>query len=94
VGSFAGSEYLRDDSERDGEVSVDGERLQTPVLGMRTPPATAGLGGWTGIAMERDSMSGIKGMSGDVEALRRLLPVWETEGKVLVESYWENVNWM
>jgi hypothetical protein len=70
----------------------EAERLETPVIGLLTPPVTAGLPRWTG--MNNVDMIGGKGIGGDVEGLRKRLPVWETEGKVLVESYWENVNWM
>jgi hypothetical protein len=33
-------------------------------------------------------------MTYDIEQLREQLPDWENEGRDLVASYWENVNWM
>lgn len=79
VGSFAGSEYLGEGEEDSG--------VNERVL---TPPLTA-AGGWN----MRDSPSDIPSVTGlDIEELRKLLPVWNTEGKMMMESYWENVNWM
>ena len=74
-----------------------------------TPPTSAGVG-WTrnsnrqrehgkapysdGAIALLDSLSpGSKGKY-DIEELRTRLPDWEEEGRALVDSYWENVNWM
>ena len=53
-------------------------------IGLATPPPSA-----------RDLGPELPvGGSGGMERLREQLPVWETEGRLLVEVYWENVNWM
>ena len=103
VGSFAGSEYLREEEDVDGGIiSSTDEVLQTPIV-LATPPPTA-RGDWTGSirppkAAYADSAMppmppGSRGSSQEIETLRKQLPDWELEGKALVESYWENVNWM
>ncbi|WVF69574.1 hypothetical protein IAT40_004352 [Kwoniella sp. CBS 6097] len=115
VGSFAGSEYLRDGDVSDGETSpspVADIRLRTPKipsqaingLPLVTPPATA-AGEWTqhqpqyqvnqadpGLAL-CTSLFGSENAHLSIEALRAELPNYDLEGRSLVESYWENVNW-
>jgi hypothetical protein len=79
VGSFAGSEYLREESQ---------DRRQESYTGLATPPASACHGNSTSdreLALQND---------GDFERLRSQLPIWETEGARLVDTYYENVNWM
>ncbi len=102
VGSFAGSEYLRD-GEGDGG---DGEYVEDPV-NLATPPFAANEQ-WTRQAESQPRFAqthiemglldsivpGHSGSAIDIEALQDQLPEWETEGRMLVESYWENVNWM
>ena len=73
--------------------------------GLATPPAT-GRGEWTGMetAYNRLALHGASNIPGvvagggigvqDVESLRAQLPEWDNEGRLLCESYWENVNWM
>lgn len=81
VGSFAGSEYLRD-TLGEGET---GE-------GTATPPISA-----IGMPMSSIPLAivGMKVRPGvDVEALRRELPDRDGEGASLVKNYWVNVNWM
>ena len=87
MGSFAGSEYLRSRGGEDGqdEANRRGEVMMTP------PHATEGLP-MSSIPLQ---MAGVQVRPGvDVEALRRQLPDWDTEGQALVKNYWLNVNWM
>ncbi|WVQ79861.1 hypothetical protein IAT38_001961 [Cryptococcus sp. DSM 104549] len=107
VGSFAGSEYLREGEDSGDEIDA---RLQTPLpgagisnAGMATPPATAAGGQWTGDDRDGDELDAGLGLHSslfaggdvqfDLEALRKELPDYDREGRALVESYWENVNW-
>ena len=104
MGSFAGSEYLREEDEGSKEGSSSGgedgpENTTSPRNHLATPPPTA-ANRWT---MNEDDQGRIAGLGisvtgthpmADLRALRARLPVWEREGMMLVESYWENVNWM
>lgn len=80
VGSFAGSEYLRQESQD-----------RKPPSGLATPPPSTTLGSFNPDDVER---AGVPSAQIDVERLRAQLPVWETEGAALVDTYYENVNWM
>ncbi|WVQ98275.1 hypothetical protein IAU59_005398 [Kwoniella sp. CBS 9459] len=113
VGSFAGSEYLREGEASDGEGSPPPAaeiRLRTPKVlsqivngvSLVTPPATA-AGDWTqhqppdtaadpSLAL-CSSLFGTDNTYASIEALRSELPNYDLEGRALVESYWENVNW-
>jgi hypothetical protein len=76
-------------------------------MGMATPPATA-TGEFPptaghlrqsayadgAVALFDSLAAGGTGMTYDIEQLREQLPDWENEGRDLVASYWENVNWM
>ncbi|KAK4683662.1 hypothetical protein P7C73_g6572, partial [Tremellales sp. Uapishka_1] len=104
VGSFAGSEYLKE--EEDDQVSSPDQLLSQPAA-QETPPASAD-DPWTkkttpkaaysesGQALHDSFLVAANGRSemSDIEALRERLPDWEKEGRDLVECYWENVNWM
>lgn len=144
VGSFAGSEYLRENANElgggmvveDGGARVGENGAQTEPRdsqqlvmsthnyhqGFPTPPPSAnnllnGSGNFSinqqardgysilrqpmispyaagGIALSDSFIAGGVGAMYDLEALRRELPDWQSEGKALCESYWENVNWM
>lgn len=122
VGSFAGSEYLREGVEGDDDPTggaVDGitkSEVNSPDDGrvgggLETPPSSAALN-WTGLNQNQkremskaayadgalalhDSFVAAGGSGKyDINKLRESLPDWEIEGRALVESYWENVNWM
>jgi hypothetical protein len=83
VGSFAGSEYLRE-----GDETAEG-----PVeSGLVTPPASATAGSFDFRTTPFNPL-GIASRA-DIDYLRTMLPDWESEGKQLVETYWEHVNWM
>lgn len=83
VGSFAGSEYLREGEEvHEGPVEN----------GLVTPPLSATAGSFDIRAIPFNPLGIVSG--GDIDRLRTMLPDWEAEGKQLVETYWENVNWM
>ena len=69
VGSFAGSEYLREE--------------------LQEHKGRSEMTGITASGTTDDCASGE-----ELGKLRLLLPIWETEGAGLVETYWENVNWM
>jgi hypothetical protein len=104
VGSFAGSEYLREGEDRNGESP---EEQVEASISLRTPPAAARKE-WhehtQALHLEaRPANGGLpldailpygRGDSVDIESLREQLPDWCLEGRVLVESYWYNVNWM
>ncbi|OCF33828.1 transcriptional regulatory protein [Kwoniella heveanensis BCC8398] len=114
VGSFAGSEYLRDGEVSDEEGSpppVADIRLRTPKISSQavngfplvTPPATA-AGDWahqqpwlrSGADPSLALTSALFGTGSEhlnIEDLRAELPNYDLEGRALVESYWENVNW-
>lgn len=135
VGSFAGSEYLREAGggvEDEGEASTNAEQGDNSTRsesrnrrneaslavagegGMFTPPSSANNPNGSfpaiqprptrrsaispyasgGLALADSFMAGGVGAIYDIEGLRRELPDWETEGRELCESYWENVNWM
>ncbi|WVQ75829.1 hypothetical protein IAR50_005462 [Cryptococcus sp. DSM 104548] len=94
VGSFAGSEYLR---EEDG----NGNEEDTAEGPLRTPPATAPLARpaqerekdfWPSLGLHSSLMAGGE-VKWDLNSLRAELPDYDIEGRVLVAAYWENVNW-
>lgn len=112
VGSFAGSEYLRE-GEGSGD-ELTGSETGPGVLGggnarghnateqrrqaLATPPSTA-EGRWSG----NEEYSNLPGLGlhsslfarGEIklDKLRDELPDYDREGRALVTSYWENVNW-
>ncbi|WVW78218.1 hypothetical protein I302_100169 [Kwoniella bestiolae CBS 10118] len=115
VGSFAGSEYLREGDESDeeggspmitsnvqlGAPTNNGQTRQNQQPPLVTPPATAS-GEWNQPPQNiyQDDSLGLHSSlfaGGDVQfsldKLRMELPDYELEGRALVESYWENVNW-
>lgn len=93
VGSFAGSEYLKEaENDEEGDKGLGN--------GLPTPPATAVTAGFRfGSGQERSGPTApgitIGGyMDGvDVDGLKGLLPDWE-EARELVQNYWDNVSWM
>ena len=103
VGSSAGSEYLRDglhyQDERslgDGSIyfaaplatSREQRSRRNQVASQKAPYADNTL-------ILLDSIALVpSGLPCSIEELQGQLPEWEREGKMLVESYWENVNWM
>lgn len=97
VGSFAGSEYLREgeDSEGSGDGSEDEKKRLG--MGLATPPPSASV---LHIQSAAPASGLLKALTSrdepflDIETLRHKLPDWETEGRALTESYWENVDWM
>ena len=85
VGSFAGSEYLRDDENKETGVNA---------TGLATPPSSATAPVFEdtdGTALE---ILGFEQNEMTIEQFWQQLPDWETEGRFLVEMFWENVNWM
>jgi hypothetical protein len=120
VGSFAGSEYLREeedgakgDQAGSGQQATDNtagrpQRSQRDGndVGLVTPPATAHQTVFSQDAPDltsdgqglTDLLLGGIFASGDIKQsmnlLRQQLPEWDTEGRLLAASYWENVNWM
>lgn len=108
IGSFAGSEYLRTgsgslpvDIQRDG----GGER-RVVISGLATPPATAAMLNDSGFDVRLHSarsgpMTPGMRMGGyaddrnaDVEELKMELPDWNSEGRDMVQNYWDNVSLM
>jgi hypothetical protein len=94
VGSFAGSQYLGDEGEKQ-------EQLLTPppssTSGFNLPPINHSQSAEYaegGLALQDSLLAGGVGSVYDLDNLRRMLPDWETEGQGLCASYWENVNWM
>jgi hypothetical protein len=82
VGKLAGSEYLQD-LGRDGEeglMSMSASPMPT------RGPAT--------VEHQRSSNIGTKRPLDGIEDIRAKLPDWETEGRALVDTYWNNVDWM
>ncbi|WVQ91888.1 hypothetical protein IAS59_005693 [Cryptococcus gattii] len=113
VGSFAGSEYLREEGSGDelvepetGPNVVGGENAHGHnATGQRqkalaAPPATA-EDRWSRNEPDSNlprlglysSLFGGGKVKHDLEKLRDELPDYDSEGKALVMSYWENVNW-
>nr|XP_019008279.1 transcriptional regulatory protein [Kwoniella pini CBS 10737]OCF47060.1 transcriptional regulatory protein [Kwoniella pini CBS 10737] len=116
VGSFAGSEYLREEIESSEEGSspsmVSNVLLQTPSNmehnggyqhPLITPPATANAESNRvqlgtdhhddGLGLHPDLFAGGDNQAHSLDQLRMELPDYNNEGKLLIESYWENVNW-
>lgn len=83
VGPNAGSQYLQDDDD-DGNI----ERSATPPV----ERARGGAYADTGLAL-LDSIFPA-GSAFTVEELQKDLPDWDAEGRALMTSYWDNVNWM
>lgn len=113
MGSFAGSEYLREDGSGDelvepetGPDVVGGENAHGHTAtgerqkALAAPPATA-EGRWSRNEQDNSlprlglysSLFGGGEVKHDLEKLRDELPDYDSEGKALVMSYWENVNW-
>nr|XP_018265258.1 transcriptional regulatory protein [Kwoniella dejecticola CBS 10117]OBR87416.1 transcriptional regulatory protein [Kwoniella dejecticola CBS 10117] len=116
VGSFAGSEYLRDDegSEEEGSspLMTSDVQLRTPSHinhngsfppSLITPPATANADRSQpppsnghrneSVSLQPDLFACGDRQTRSLEQLRTELPDYNNEGRFLVESYWENVNW-
>jgi len=110
VGSFAGSEYLRQTGESqrpspEGSPSWGNTALETPPPSANGPfsahdPSTTAkrnqkpIYATGGIALADSFVAGGTGGLWDIDSLRAQLPAWEAEGRELVQSYWDNVNWM
>lgn len=91
MGSFAGSEYLRD-GRGEGDDGSNGPQRPPGAGLLLTPPHSN-----EGLPMSSLPlmMAGIQVRPGvNVEHMRRMLPDWDTEGQHLVKNYWLNVNWM
>lgn len=89
MGSFAGSEYLRAEDNGPGPEAPLGN------TGLVTPPTSAIVATFN--ARQPPGMLDALGLGGPKmgsDQLRNHLPRWEDEGRMLVETYWENVNWM
>jgi len=95
VGSFAGSQYLGEEGEeKQGQLPTP---PPTSTNGFQIPPIRQSQSAeyaQGGLALQDSLLAGGAGSVYDLDALRNLLPDWETEGNSLCGSYWENVNWM
>lgn len=94
VGSFAGSQYLGEEGEKQEQPLTP---PPTSTSGFQIPPnnhSQSAEYAEGGLALQDSMLAGGVGSVYDLENLRRLLPDWETEGQGLCASYWENVNWM
>lgn len=101
IGSFAGSEYLREEGGSDpstpSEVMRDPLYFPDQTLGASTSRAAyadsalrlhdAFISGGVGIA-------GVAGADYNIDALRNELPDLDRDGHIILKSYWDNVNWM
>ncbi|ODO07401.1 hypothetical protein L198_00980 [Cryptococcus wingfieldii CBS 7118] len=110
VGSFAGSEYLREEKESEDEEENE-VRVGAPQQGLRRSSSgqhtsyvgqafTSPIQNPQIPGMNPDQTPGLQysllpgsEASYDIEGLRAQLPDYDVEGRSLVESYWENVNW-
>ncbi|ODN79453.1 hypothetical protein L202_03431 [Cryptococcus amylolentus CBS 6039] len=97
VGSFAGSEYLREEAVDEDEKNAADGPLRTPPATARTAPRTLPSQEreedfWPGLGLHASLMAGGE-VKWDLNSLRAELPDYEIEGRVLVAAYWENVNW-
>ena len=96
VGSFAGSQYLGEEGEKQ-EQPLTPPPTSTNTNGFQIPPINISQSAEYaegGLALQDSMLAGGVGSVYDLENLKRLLPDWETEGQSLCASYWENVNWM
>lgn len=88
VGSFAGSEYLQGEEQA-------GQHHPQPGSGLATPPSSATAPRFLiGRPVGMLDTLGMGQATIKLENLRDHLPNWEDEGRLLIETYWENVNWM
>lgn len=99
IGSFAGSQYLRDDDDTTSSPSTPSDfhaivNAEAPAPDGTEQPRTRRPAYADGALALHDSFlpGGINGA--DVDTLRDQLPDWDEEGRDLMESYWEHVNWM
>lgn len=102
IGSGDGEEGDADVVE-EGDEGGGGDDLRGRTVGAApaTPPDSAMPFGGRGFdlgALPRAGAPGIR-IGGylddiDVEALRRVLPDWEGEGRDLIQNYWDNAYWM
>ncbi|CAK9785666.1 hypothetical protein CC85DRAFT_288374 [Cutaneotrichosporon oleaginosum] len=101
IGSFAGSEYLREEGQT-SEPNTPSDHMRTSEFydtQMAAPVSRAAysetalklhdafLAGGVGIA-------GVAGADYNVDALRAELPDLDPEGYAILNVYWDNVNWM
>lgn len=97
IGSFAGSEYLRGE-DGGSDPSTPSEVMRDPTYFEPSPSRAAYaesalrlhdafITGGVGVA-------GAAGADYNIDALRNDLPNWEMEAEKILESYWNNVNWM
>jgi len=105
VGSFAGSEYLRDGDASQAEAGSpiqvstnlrgpsDNTQERWTTQASTMPLRTAWYGSGRFLPLQPANLLGGL-VKPDIKRLRQQLPDWEMEGRSMVESYWENVNWM
>ena len=100
IGSFAGSEYLQDGGDDDDVDSpVELGTLANPSRSVTHPcdphqSMSNTLHNEPGLVELNSLILYGKGSEVDLGILRDQLPNWDDEGRSMVESYWENVNWM
>jgi hypothetical protein len=102
-GSFAGSEYLRDVRDEDkGNEGDEGNNGGLQTEG-EASSSSYGLGPGSRISgLRGDEVPGDNNevplfdtpTQSNLMSLQRQLPRWETEGRDLVENYFQNVDWM
>ncbi|WVQ71091.1 hypothetical protein IAR50_000616 [Cryptococcus sp. DSM 104548] len=111
VGSFAGSEYLREEKEWEDEDTNDiragpPQGIQRSLSGQHTsylgqtftpplqnPQILSTKPDHNPVLDIHHSLLPGGEVMYDIESLRAELPDYDAEGRSLVESYWENVNW-
>ncbi|KAL1413451.1 hypothetical protein Q8F55_001218 [Vanrija albida] len=101
IGSFAGSQYLRDEDESASGPSTPSDfhsivNAEVPGTadGTEQPPRTRRPAYADSAIALHDSFITGGAVGYDVESLRDQLPDWDEEGRDLMDSYWDHVNWM
>lgn len=101
IGSFAGSEYLREEGQT-SEPNTPSDHMRAGEVFYETQGAPVSRAAYSETALRlHDSFLaggvGIAGAAGadyNVDALRAELPDLDREGYAILKVYWDNVNWM
>lgn len=104
IGSFAGSEYLREEgASSDPSTPSEGIRPGDPSYfndAQAGPSTSRAAYADTALRLHDAFIAGGVGIAGaagadyGIEALRNELPDLDMEGHAMLKAYWDNVNWM
>jgi hypothetical protein len=101
IGSFAGSEYLREEGQT-SEPNTPSDHMRAGEVFYETQGAPVSRAAYSETALRLHDaflaggvgIAGAAGADYNVDALRAELPDLDREGYAILKVYWDNVNWM